>query len=177
VRHSAKQIIFEEYTEVGYNYRMTDIQAAVGREQLKRLPEIITRRRELADCYHELLANIPGIHVPHEPEYARSNWQTYLIRLEDTLDQREVMQALLDLGISTRRGIMNAHREPAYEGEPWRCAGKHPQCDCANGTCAALSQSEAAQEHAIAIPLYVQMTDEEQDRVIDALRQVCTTML
>jgi len=177
VRHNAKQIIFEEYTEVGYNYRMTDIQAAVGREQLKRLPEIIERRRELADRYHELLANIPGLTVPHEPDYARSNWQTYLVRLDDALDQREVMQALLDSGISTRRGIMNAHREPAYANEPWRCAGNYPQCECAAGTCAALSESEAAQEHAIAIPLYAQMTQEEQDRVIVALQQTLSEML
>ncbi len=173
VRHSAQQIIFEQYTEVGYNYRMTDIQAAVGREQLKRLPQIIARRRELADRYHERLANFPGLSIPHEPEYARSNWQTYLLRLDAGLDQRQVMQQLLDLGISTRRGIMNAHREPAYADQPWRCGGKRPACECAAGTCAALAESEAAQQQAIAIPLYAQMTEAEQDRVIDALQQVC----
>lgn len=173
-RHNAQSVIFEEYTELGYNYRMTDIQAAVGREQLKRLPEIIQCRRELADRYHERLANIPRISIPHEPDYAHSNWQTYLIRLDESLDQRKVMQALLDLGISTRRGIMNAHREPAYQAEPWRCAGNHPQCDCETGTCAALAESESAQEHAIAIPLYAQMTEAEQDRVIAALTQVCS---
>jgi dTDP-4-amino-4,6-dideoxygalactose transaminase len=173
VRHNARTVIFEDYPELGYNYRMTDIQAAVGREQLKRLPEIIAQRRELADRYHEQLAMIPGITLPHEPDYARSNWQTYLIRLPQHLDQRAVMQALLDDGISTRRGIMNAHREGAYTVEPWRCAGK-PDCGCGAGTCRALATSEAAQDQAIAIPLYAQMTLSEQDRVIDALRRVCS---
>jgi dTDP-4-amino-4,6-dideoxygalactose transaminase len=172
VRHQARTVIFEDYPEIGYNYRMTDIQAAVGREQLKRLPQIITRRRELAERYHECLSGIAGIGLPHEPDYARSNWQTYLIRLPQHLDQREVMQALLDLGISTRRGIMNAHREEAYQHEPWRCAGK-PACGCHPGSCRSLSESEAAQDHAIAIPLYAQMTDQEQDRVIEGLRTVC----
>ncbi|MDQ7024917.1 MAG: DegT/DnrJ/EryC1/StrS family aminotransferase [Anaerolineae bacterium] len=171
-RHNAKQIIFEEYTELGYNYRMTDIQAAVGREQLKRLPEIIERRRELADRYHELLGNIGGLILPHEPQYARSNWQSYIVRLPDGFDQRTVMQQLLDVGISTRRAIMNSHREPAYEIEDWQCAGQRSSCDCAPRTCRELSHSEFIQDNAIAIPLYVPMSDDEQDRVVAALRSI-----
>src|SRR5262245_29680206 len=79
VRHRAKEVIFESYPEVGYNYRMTDIQAAVGREQLKRLPEIVTRRRRQVERYRELLADIPGLLLPEEPEWARSNWQSFCI--------------------------------------------------------------------------------------------------
>ena len=173
VRHNAKQVIFEEYTEVGYNYRLTDIQAAVGREQLKRLPYIIEQRRELADRYHELLATIPDLILPHEPDYARSNWQTYIVRLPEYLDQMTVMQQLLDEGISTRRAIMNSHREPAYAIEEWRCAGERPACGCKEGVCLELTRSEFIQDNAIAIPLYVPMTQEEQDRVVAVLRKVC----
>lgn len=173
VRHGAKRVIFEQYTELGYNYRLTDVQAAIGREQLKRLPKIIARRRELAERYHNMLAHIPGLGLPYEPAYARSNWQTYLVRLPDRLDQVTVMQALLDEGISTRRGIMNAHLEPAYKIEPWRCLTVQSDCGCSKNSCHALAHSEAAQERSIAIPLFVQMTEEQQDRVVDALRRVC----
>ena len=74
VRHGAREVIFESYPELGYNYRMTDIQAAIGREQLKRLPEIIERRRFLAVRYRERLADIPGLGLPEEPPWAHSNW-------------------------------------------------------------------------------------------------------
>jgi len=176
VRHHAKQVIFEEYTERGYNYRLTDIQAAVGRAQLKRLPGIIQRRRERADRYHELLGTIPDLILPYEPDCVRSNWQSYIVRLPDTLNQQQVMQQLLDAGISTRRAIMNAHREPAYEIEAWQCAGHRPHCGCRSRTCRELANSESVQAQGIAIPLYVPMTDEEQDRVIAALRKACATV-
>ena len=177
VRHGAQEVIFESYDELGYNYRMTDVQAAIGREQLKRLPDIIGQRRELAAYYTEQLAQIEHVSAPHEPAYARSNWQTYMVRLADHLDQRMVMQALLERSISTRRGIMNAHREPAYRGEHaevWSCAGRYPTCNCIAPTCRTLPHSEAAQQQAIAIPLYVPMTRDEQNRVLQALRDVVT---
>ncbi|MEM9950848.1 MAG: DegT/DnrJ/EryC1/StrS family aminotransferase [Chloroflexota bacterium] len=176
-RHQANRIIFEDYTELGYNYRMTDIQAAVGRVQLQRLPKIIERRRELAIRYLRELVDVDGIILPFEPNYARSNWQTFIIRLPEQLKQREVMQALLDLGISTRRAIMNAHCEPAYLQEPWKCAGHRAVCGCAVSHCRSLQQSEFIQENAIAIPLYPQMTDDEQTRVIDAIKIVCDNLM
>jgi dTDP-4-amino-4,6-dideoxygalactose transaminase len=149
---------------------MTDIQAAVGREQLKRLPEIIGRRRLLAQRYSKLLADISELKLPAEPCWARSNWQSYCIRLQDSSAQLPVMQAMLDAGVATRRGIMCAHREPAYQHEPWSC-GKGPvTCDCPNSTCIRLIQSEQAQETGIILPLYHQMTEREQDRVVTVLR-------
>jgi dTDP-4-amino-4,6-dideoxygalactose transaminase len=155
VRHGAKEVIFESYPELGYNYRLTDIQAAVGREQLKRLPEILRRRRRLADRYHQLLAGIPGLRPPTEPAWARTNWQSYCVWLPEGCDQRRVMQQLLDAGIATRRGVMCAHREPAYT------TVYGPQ---------SLPVSEAAQDHTIVLPLYPQMTEADQDRVVAALR-------
>lgn len=171
VRHSASEVIFESYSELGYNYRMTDIQAAVGREQVKRLAEIVDRRRLMAERYHELLGNINGLILPEEPSWARSNWQSYCVRLPDQCDQKSVMQKMLDAGISTRRGVMCMHREPAFTKEPWICGDE--SCTCFDGTCKRLSQSEIAQDRAIILPLYHQMTEAEQDIVVDKLREVC----
>ena len=163
-RHAAKSVVFEEYTEPGYNYRMTDIQAAIGRVQLKRLPEIVRHRRELAQRYFDLLADIPGLGLPVEPEWARSNWQSFCVRLPDGADQRAVMQAMLDAGIATRRGIMNAHLEPAYRREPWKCAhGRNRDCAC-------LQESEKAQQQCIILPLFHQMTDDQQRTVAESLK-------
>lgn len=155
VRHGSPQVIFESYPTVGYNYRMTDIQAAVGREQLKRLPEIVARRRELADTYKSLLADVPGLELPTEPDWARTNWQSYCVWLPDQCDQRRVMQAMLDAGISTRRGIMCSHREPAYRDRPLRYGLEH---------------SEQAQDRCVLLPLYPDMTAEQHGRVALALR-------
>jgi dTDP-4-amino-4,6-dideoxygalactose transaminase len=159
VRHGAKQVIFESYSMLGYNYRMTDIQAAVGREQLKRLPEIVARRRLLAERYHEMLADVRGLKLPTEPVWARSNWQGYCVRLPEQCDQRQVMQAMLDAGISTRRGIMCAHREEAYQIEAWSCGGDR------------LTESEQAQDCSMILPLFHQITELEQERTTEILKR------
>ncbi|MDR2876768.1 MAG: DegT/DnrJ/EryC1/StrS family aminotransferase [Chromatiales bacterium] len=159
VRHGSSAVIFESYPELGYNYRMTDIQAAVGREQLKRLPAIIKQRRALAEEYTQRLAGIPGLGLPYEPDYARSNWQSYCVRLPAKADQRAVMQSMLDAGVSTRRGIMCSHREGAYSGHSLRHS---------------LKQSELVQDRCVLIPLYSQMTSAELGQVVDALRVACT---
>ena len=172
VRHGAKEVIFESYPVLGYNYRMTDIQAAVGREQLKRLPEIIERRHFLAGRYRELLVDMPEIGLPEEPSWSRSNWQSYCVRLPNACDQRQVMQAMLDAGVATRRGVMCAHREPAYAKEPWSCGVAPEDCECPPGTCARLSESERAQDHAIILPLFHQMTHIEQDTVVVTLGRI-----
>jgi perosamine synthetase len=168
-RHEAKEVIFESYPIVGYNYRMTDIQAAIGREQLKSLPRIIERRRFLAGRYTKLLADVPGLRLPEEPPWARSNWQSYCVRLPDRCDQRQVMQEMLAAGIATRRAVMCAHRETAYEREPWSCGAGPGTCDCRSGSCVRLSESENAQDHAVVLPLFHQMTDADQDEVAHSL--------
>jgi dTDP-4-amino-4,6-dideoxygalactose transaminase len=175
VRHSAKQVITEQYVCLGYNYRMTDIQAAVGIEQLKRLDWIVERRRTLAHRYTDALTHRhtalrsplcalrslaptppPWLRPPFIPEYAQPNFQSYAVQLtEDApIERDELMQRLLDKGISTRRGIMLAHVEPAYADHP------QPQ---------PLPHSESASARSILLPLYPQMTGDEQDQVIAAL--------
>jgi perosamine synthetase len=158
VRHASTRVVFEEYTVAGFNYRMTDIQAAIGRVQLSRLAEIVSRRRDLAARYGQALQHVAGITPAAEPEWARSNWQSYTVGLEPPLDQRRVMQRMLDDGIATRRGVMNAHREPAYPPGSWRGSGP-------------LTTGERLQETTIVLPLYHQMTPDEQDRVVASLKR------
>jgi perosamine synthetase len=158
VRHGAREVVFEEHAVLGYNYRMTDIQAAVGREQLKRLPEIVATRRRLADRYRRQLAGIPGLALPLEPTWARSNWQSFSVQLPAHCQQRAVMQYLLDRNVSSRRGIMCAHREAPYRDQPLR----HP-----------LPRSEEAQDRRIVLPLFPQLSDEDLDYVSAALAEAC----
>ncbi len=154
VRHGSDQVIFEEYPILGFNYRMTDPQAAIGREQLKRLPAILPRRRELGARYAALLK---GVAHPHQPAWTRGNQQSYCVRLPDGCDQKGVMQAMLDEGISTRRAVMCAHREAACADVPLPFP---------------LPESEHAQDTAIILPLYPQMSDADQDRVIESLHRI-----
>jgi len=158
VRHAAKTVVFEEYPEVGFNYRMTDIQAAVGRVQLRRLPEMLESRLELARCYDEALRFIAGLLPPYVPPDVRTNYQSYAVRVtpDFPLSRDELMQALLERGVSTRRGIMNAHQEKAYALKQ----AAHLPC------------SEAARDQIVLLPMYSSMTRAEQQYVIDQLRNL-----
>jgi dTDP-4-amino-4,6-dideoxygalactose transaminase len=145
----------EEYGEVGFNYRMTDIQAAVGIEQLKRLPVIVARRQLLAGRYDTALVGHGRIAPPCVPDGVEWNVQSYTVRLNGFgAEQRDtVMQALLDVGIASRPGVMVAHREPAY----------------ARGKRLRLPVSEAASDGSLILPLHHEMTEAEQGEVIDEL--------
>lgn len=158
VRHSASQVVFEEYPVLGYNYRMTDIQAAVGCVQMERLPYILARRRELAARYMTALDDHPFLQLPSEPTYARTNWQSFPVRVcpQSPISRDACMQRLLEVGIATRRGIMNAHREPAYSSN--------------GGPAITLPHSEAAQDQAMLLPLFPDMSVEQVEQVVAALR-------
>jgi dTDP-4-amino-4,6-dideoxygalactose transaminase len=150
-RHGASSVLFEEHPVIGYNYRLTDIQAAVGRQQLRRLAAIVDERRMIAGWYTAALGTVDGFEAPNVPPWARPNYQSYLVRIPDSSDQRAVMQHLLDRGVSSRRGIMCAHRERPY-------AGSHE-----------LPHSEASQDRHIVLPLFGGMTEGDVDRVVTAL--------
>lgn len=155
-RHAAGQVIFEEYMTTGYNYRLTDIQAAIGIEQLKKLAAILAERRVLAARYRRLLTNIPGLIPPDEPRYARTNWQSYPVRLSGytATRQKAVMQFLQDNGIAVRRGIMNAHQEAPYTAGPWH-----------------LPESEAGRDQCLLLPLYGGLNEEEQMLIVQKLQE------
>lgn len=152
-RHTSSKVMMETYDEPGFNYRMTDLQASIGRVQLSRLDDIVGERRILAARYAELLADVPGVTIPHQPEWARSNWQSYTIGLPPQADRAQVMQSMLDAGISTRRSVMSCHLE-----KPWRNARRGH-----------LGVSECVSATHMILPLFNGMTDAEQITVRDAL--------
>jgi perosamine synthetase len=153
-RHAAGRVVLEEYLETGFNYRLTDIQAAVGLVQLGRLDAMVERRRELAARYQEAFTDVPGVTCLTDPPYGTTNYQSYVLRLGEQVGaaRNDVLARMLELGVSARRGIMAAHLEPAYRGE------EH----------APLPNTEELTARSLILPLYHDLTHEEQDRVVDA---------
>ncbi len=157
-RHRAAQVLFETYPEVGFNYRLTDVQAAIGQEQLKRLNGLVDQRRRIAQTYRRWFPDWLRPGLPSEPADRLTNWQSFCIRLPEGVDQRAVMQSMLDQGVATRRGIMCAHREPAYH-----------QLDKPHS----LRHSEQAQDRCLLLPLHPELTRQEQHQVLQALARAC----
>jgi len=158
MRHDSKTVVFEDHMEVGYNYRMTDIQAAIGIKQLEKLDWIITERRKIALKYIDELKDIDCIRLPVEEEGYFSNYQSFCVYIKENcpISRNELMQKLLDKGISTRRGVMTSHRESAYKKE---------YSDLS------LPISENAADRSIIIPLYIPMKTEEVDFVISNFKE------
>jgi dTDP-4-amino-4,6-dideoxygalactose transaminase len=157
-RHTADRVIIEEYNDLGFNYRMTDIQASIGLVQLRRLPELLRTRVAKAERYNRELPEIKGLEIPYVPPYATHTYQSYCVRLtkDCRLEREELMTNLLHRGIATRRGVMASHLEKTYRDR----VGK-----------VSLPVTEEATQHTMLIPLFATMTDEEQSYVIDALRE------
>jgi dTDP-4-amino-4,6-dideoxygalactose transaminase len=151
-RHAARTPVLERYLETGYNYRMTDIQAAVGLVQLGRLDAIVAHRRALAARYREHLAGVPGVGTPADPAHGTTNFQSFWIELADDFPLRrdDLLERLMANGVSARRGIMAAHLEPAY----------------ADAAAAELPVTERLTRRSLILPLFHTMTEAEQDRVV-----------
>lgn len=157
-RHEAKTILTEEYHKLGYNYRMTDLQAAIGIVQLRKFPSILKTRRRLALNYTKAFQNHPIIIPPYEPEGYIHTYQSYQIRLKDTKIPREqIMQELLEKGIATRHGVMAIHKTHYYKKR--------------FGTIS-LPHTEKATKETLILPLYPQMTSKEQEYVVENLLHI-----
>ena len=158
-RHQSKNVILERYDEVGYNFRMTDMQAAVGLVQLGRVEGFIARRREFAARYTDAFSKYDWMVPPSEPQGLRHNFQSYMVRLLPNvpISRDDLMQALLDRGIATRRGIMASHREKPYYSI---------KID------ATLPETNRATDNCIIFPLFHQMTEHDQNHVIESVREV-----
>ena len=156
-RHASSTPVLESYLESGFNYRMTDIQAAVGLVQLGKLDAMLERRRELAARYAELLADVPGLTPVTDPAHGRGNFQSYWVLLapDFPVGRDQLLAVLAEAGISARRGIMATHLEPAYAGHP---AGPLPV-------------TERIGRDSLILPLFHTMTGAQQDRVVAALRR------
>lgn len=158
-RHEARQIVFEQYVCRGYNYRMTDIQAAIGIEQLKQVDTFIDRRRQLAKRYNDGLQYHPFLQPPYIPTYAEPNYQTYAVHWDSNapIERDEFMQLLLDRGISTRVSVMLSHCQPAYEHQ---------------ARTVSLANSEFAHSHSLALPIYSHMMEDEVDYVLEMIDEI-----
>lgn len=157
-RHRSVLPPAEEYSEVGYNFRMTDLQAAVGLVQLGRLPEIVARRREIAARYQAAIAEIPGLRAVADPSYGTGNYQSFWVEVGDEYptDREGLLEALAHADISARRGIMAAHRQPPYRDLT-------PE--------EGLPVTERLNDATLILPVYHTLTDEDQDRVIAVLQR------
>ncbi|MBI5195846.1 MAG: DegT/DnrJ/EryC1/StrS family aminotransferase [Nitrospirae bacterium] len=155
-RHTADRVIIESYPEKGYNYRMTDMQAAMGISQLKKLPYIIERRRQIAAFYNKKLSDISCINVSEVPEYAFHNYQSYWIELfaSAPVTRDALMQRLLEKGIATRRGIMAIHTEECYSNYKVFLPGV-----------------ERITRNTILLPIYPAMTMKGQEYVIQCIKE------
>ena len=155
-RHASRQPVIERYLEVGFNYRMTDMQAAIGLVQLGKLGRLVTARRAMARRYQELLAGLPGLTTARDPAHGLTNYQSFWVLLPADFRTRrdDLLRLLADEGISARRGIMAAHAEPAYAGRAR----------------APLPVTERLCSSSLILPLFHELTDTEQQHIVSVIR-------
>ena len=158
-RHAADRVIIEEYPEIGYNFRLSDLHAAVGLAQLEKLERFLERRRSLARRYGAELAAVDGVESPWVPDHAEPNFQSYIVRLTgfDAARRDRLLDAMQQRGVATRRGLMASHLEPCYRGAR---------------TVGSLRRTEQAAAQTVVLPIYNEMTDDEQDYVVQQLAEV-----
>lgn len=153
-RHGNAPTVFEQYPEVGYNFRITDIQAAVGIEQMRRLDDLLASRHRISKLYNYRLCNHPSIQIPYVPGHVTPNWQSYqlLVRADSAMGRDEIMNRLYARGVATRRGVMASHREAPYASYQ-----------------VVLPRTEAAADRTFQLPLFHDLTDQDANIVIDEI--------
>jgi perosamine synthetase len=158
-RHQTRGLVYEEYRELGYNYRMTDVQGAIGLAQLPKLDRFLERRRAIATRYDAAFAALPEVQVPGRPAYADHAYQSYAIVLTERCGRERdaVMRDLAAAGVSCRRGIPPIHLEPLYRDRP---------------TAGELPVTERIAARSIFLPIFAGLPDADQIRVIEAVTAV-----
>lgn len=158
--HEADGPWYYQQIELGFNYRMTDMQAALGCSQMDSLDEFVARRRYLVKRYNEKLKNLP-LRTPYQDEATNPSWHIYIIRVDFTkvkLSKKEIFARMRDRGIVLNLHYIPVHTQPYYQKLGFQ-KGDFPI-------------SEKYYEEAITLPLYYDLTDEQQDEVIEALKEV-----
>jgi perosamine synthetase len=156
-RAKASSTMFEDYGEIGFNFRLTDIQAAIGLVQFKRLEGMLARRRAVAERYTKALGQGPLFDFPHVPQGLTPNWQSYWIavRPDSPVARNVMMERLYERGVPTRRGVMASHLEPVYADMK-----------------ASLPHTEDLARRGIQLPMHSCLTEGEQDQVLEALDEI-----
>jgi dTDP-4-amino-4,6-dideoxygalactose transaminase len=153
-RQAAAGLTIPSFTTLGYNYKLSDVLAAMATVQLRRLDEFTSRRRQLANRYGALLAGVPGVTGPETPTDREPTWQTYAVTVDAALDRDTIILALRDQGIGCNIGTYAMHREPVY------------------GTKADCPVSRSLYERHLALPMFPDLTDDQQDYVVETLSKV-----
>lgn len=149
---------FYQQLDLGYNYRITDIQCALGCSQMRKLDKFLKRRRELVERYNNAFIECDNIVTPYQLPDTQSGWHLYIVQVKNH-DRKQVFETLRDKGIG-----VNVHYIPVYMHPYYREHG-YKDVHCAN--------AEEIYSHIISLPLYPGLTDEQQDYVIDTLKQLC----
>jgi perosamine synthetase len=159
-RSEAGVPVVEEYLEKGFNYRMTDIQAAIGLVQLRRLDDVIERRRQQAAFYAEAFDSLRGIQAPVDPPYGTTNYQSYALVVEEeaVATRDEMIEALGRQGIASKPALMAAHLEPTFKGHPH----------------GALPVTEQIHHQGLLLPLFHEMTDQQLATVAQEVDRLAT---
>ena len=158
MRYNSSNYIQEEYIELGYNYRMTDIQAAIGRVQLQKMGSILEKRRTLANNYKEMFSNLNNIFIYDENNRTRTNFQSFAIRLPSNRLQTEVVNYLYNKNISVKKGITCIHKEKAYSSIYFEQKS--------------LINSEEAQLKTVILPLYPGMNADDQLLIANSFKEI-----
>ena len=149
---------FYQQLDLGYNYRITDIQCALGCSQMRKLDKFLKRRRELAERYNNAFIECDNIVIPYQLPDTQSGWHLYIVQVKNH-DRKQVFETLRDKGIG-----VNVHYIPVYM-HPYYQEHGYKDVHCAN--------AEEIYSHIISLPLYPGLTDDQQDYVIDTLKQLC----
>lgn len=159
-RHKAKGVLVQKYEESGYNYRMTDMQAAVGIVQMSRLNEMLKQRKAQAERYDRQIASLEGVEIPHVPSYATHSYSSYCIRINRNCRKTrdDILKAMAARGISCRTGIQPLHFEPCYEGQ--------------KKTTVSLLATERAAEETMFLPIFPGMTDSQLETICETLKDI-----
>ena len=147
---------YYQQIELGYNYRITDIQAALGISQFKKINQIVSRRHEIAERYNKLLSDLP-LKLPRQSNEGYSAFHLYVVRLKNKSHRKQVFKSLRDKGIG-----VNLHYIPVY---------RHPYYQSMGFDISAFPESESYYQEAITIPLYHAMSIQDQDTVVQSIKE------
>ncbi len=149
---------YYEVQLLGHNYRMTDIQAALGISQLRKLSRFVERRREIADTYRSAFEGNPHFEIPVEKAYAYHSYHLYPVRLRDASQRAEVFRRLREKGLGVQVHYIPVYRHPLYRELGYR-----------EGLC---PRAEEFYSRVISLPVFPAMKDEEVERVIEVVKEV-----
>jgi perosamine synthetase len=158
-RHHAKGVILQKYYDSGYNYRLTDIQAAIGIVQMGKINEILKQRREQAEKYNHHFGNLEELQIPYVPVYAQPAWSSYCLKITSKakVTVEEILKHMASKNISCRYGIQPLHQEPYFDGKGFRDEDFPVSCEVA--------------KNSFFIPIFPGLKESEQDYIIESLIQ------